>query len=157
MSQADVLDLAKFMHLATGGYSEVTLPYLQGKLYSKLDTNFASAKLPAETLQCNHDQWRQELKRTAYHEHIWRGLYFQGTGGNAQGLLHTYAQWKGLVINTAKSEIVHFNSKGDNVPVFTLGGARLACADSFRYLGMLLTKQRNPQATAEYMCAPFLA
>mmetsp|Transcript_418 Transcript_418/g.1002 ORF Transcript_418/g.1002 Transcript_418/m.1002 type:complete len:905 (+) Transcript_418:594-3308(+) len=40
--------------------------------------------------------------------------------------LHTYAQWKGLVINTAKSEIVHFNSKGDNVPVFTLGGARLA-------------------------------
>eukprot|EP00983_Pelagomonas_calceolata_P008664 282580-Pelagomonas_calceolata.AAC.1 len=30
--------------------------------------------------------------------------------------LHTYAQRKGLVINTAKFEIVHFNSKGDNVP-----------------------------------------
>eukprot|EP00983_Pelagomonas_calceolata_P029853 933997-Pelagomonas_calceolata.AAC.1 len=62
--------------------------------------------------------------------------------------LHTYAQRKGLVINAAKSEIVHFNSKGDNVPVFTLGGARLGCADSLRYLGMLFTKQRNPQATA---------
>eukprot|EP00983_Pelagomonas_calceolata_P023238 732356-Pelagomonas_calceolata.AAC.1 len=40
--------------------------------------------------------------------------------------LHTYAQRKGLVINAAKSEIVHFNSWGDNVPVSTLGGARLA-------------------------------
>eukprot|EP00983_Pelagomonas_calceolata_P020763 652295-Pelagomonas_calceolata.AAC.1 len=72
-------------------------------------------------------------------------------------LLHAYAQRKGLVINAVKFEIVHFNSRGNNVPVFTLGGARLACADSFRYLGMLFTKQRNPQATAECMCAPFLA
>eukprot|EP00983_Pelagomonas_calceolata_P001945 65792-Pelagomonas_calceolata.AAC.1 len=51
--------------------------------------------------------------------------------------LHAYAQRKELVINAAKSEIVHFNSKGDNVPVSTLGGACLARADSFRYLGML--------------------
>eukprot|EP00983_Pelagomonas_calceolata_P002857 94183-Pelagomonas_calceolata.AAC.1 len=50
---------------------------------------------------------------------------------------------------------MHFNSRGDNVPVYTLGGARLACADSFIYLGMLFTK-RNLQASAEYMCAPFL-
>eukprot|EP00983_Pelagomonas_calceolata_P050489 1141995-Pelagomonas_calceolata.AAC.2 len=71
--------------------------------------------------------------------------------------LHMYAQRKGLVINAAKSEIVHFNSRRNNVPVFTLGGARLACADSFRYLDMLFTKQRNLQASAEYMCAPFLA
>eukprot|EP00983_Pelagomonas_calceolata_P056383 1144573-Pelagomonas_calceolata.AAC.2 len=28
---------------------------------------------------------------------------------------------------------------------------------SFKYLGMLFTKQCNPQATAEHMCAPFLA
>eukprot|EP00983_Pelagomonas_calceolata_P074183 1152449-Pelagomonas_calceolata.AAC.2 len=28
---------------------------------------------------------------------------------------------------------------------------------SYRYLGMLFTKQRNPQATVEYVCAPFLA
>eukprot|EP00983_Pelagomonas_calceolata_P017736 557098-Pelagomonas_calceolata.AAC.1 len=71
--------------------------------------------------------------------------------------LHAYAQQKGLVINAAKSEIVHFNSRGDHVPVFTLGGARLARADSFRYLSMLFTNQRKLQATAEYMCAPFLA
>eukprot|EP00983_Pelagomonas_calceolata_P033800 1058968-Pelagomonas_calceolata.AAC.1 len=44
--------------------------------------------------------------------------------------LHTYAQRKGLVIIAAKSEIVHFDSRGDNVPVFMLGGAGLACADS---------------------------
>eukprot|EP00983_Pelagomonas_calceolata_P077634 1153943-Pelagomonas_calceolata.AAC.1 len=71
--------------------------------------------------------------------------------------LHTYAQQKGLVINAAKSEIVYFNSRGDNVPVYTLGGARLACADSSRYLGMLFTKQHNFQVTAEYICTPFLA
>eukprot|EP00983_Pelagomonas_calceolata_P033719 1056124-Pelagomonas_calceolata.AAC.1 len=62
--------------------------------------------------------------------------------------LHVYAQRRGLVTNVAKSEIVHFNSRGDNVPIFTLGGARLACADSFKYLGMLFTKQRNLQASA---------
>eukprot|EP00983_Pelagomonas_calceolata_P020074 633164-Pelagomonas_calceolata.AAC.1 len=71
--------------------------------------------------------------------------------------LHTYAQLKRLVINAAKSEIVHFDSGGDKMPVSTLGGAHLACADPFRYLGMLFTKHRNPQATAEYMCAPSLA
>eukprot|EP00983_Pelagomonas_calceolata_P004523 146832-Pelagomonas_calceolata.AAC.1 len=49
--------------------------------------------------------------------------------------LHAYAQRKGLVINAAKSKIVHFNYRGDNMPLFMLGGARLACADSFRYLG----------------------
>eukprot|EP00983_Pelagomonas_calceolata_P002905 95936-Pelagomonas_calceolata.AAC.1 len=54
--------------------------------------------------------------------------------------LHAYAQRKGLVIKAAKSEIVNSNCRGDNVPVFTLGGARLACADSYRYLGMPFTK-----------------
>eukprot|EP00983_Pelagomonas_calceolata_P016543 522380-Pelagomonas_calceolata.AAC.1 len=37
--------------------------------------------------------------------------------------LHTYAQRIGLVINAAQSKIVRFNSRGDHVPVFTLGGA----------------------------------
>eukprot|EP00983_Pelagomonas_calceolata_P100475 1158571-Pelagomonas_calceolata.AAC.9 len=55
--------------------------------------------------------------------------------------LHVHAQWKRLVSNVAWSEIVHFNSRGDNVPVFTLGGARLVCVDFF----------------AEHMCAPFVA
>eukprot|EP00983_Pelagomonas_calceolata_P022220 698782-Pelagomonas_calceolata.AAC.1 len=34
--------------------------------------------------------------------------------------LHAYAQRKELVINADKSEIVHLNSSGNNVPVFTL-------------------------------------
>eukprot|EP00983_Pelagomonas_calceolata_P079258 1154587-Pelagomonas_calceolata.AAC.2 len=68
-----------------------------------------------------------------------------------------YAQQKGLMIKATKSEVVHFNSRGDDVPVVMLGGARLACEDSSRYLSMLFTKQCNLQATAEYMCAPFLA
>eukprot|EP00983_Pelagomonas_calceolata_P125799 1161238-Pelagomonas_calceolata.AAC.5 len=55
--------------------------------------------------------------------------------------LQTYAQQEGLVINDAKSEIFHCNSRGDNVPVFTLGGAPLACEDSCRYLGMLRIRQ----------------
>eukprot|EP00983_Pelagomonas_calceolata_P090390 1157414-Pelagomonas_calceolata.AAC.6 len=72
--------------------------------------------------------------------------------------VHVHAQRKGLVINVAnlKSEVVHINSRGDDLPVFTLGGARVACADCCRHLGMLFTKQRNLQASAEYMCAPFL-
>ena len=36
--------------------------------------------------------------------------------------LSGYAQRKGLLVNAAKSEVVHFNSMGDNVPVFKLGG-----------------------------------
>eukprot|EP00983_Pelagomonas_calceolata_P042826 1138672-Pelagomonas_calceolata.AAC.1 len=70
--------------------------------------------------------------------------------------LHVYAQQKGLVINAAKSEIVYSNSRGDYVPVFTLGGACLMRADSFRYLDMLFTKQHFFQAT-EHICVPFLA
>eukprot|EP00983_Pelagomonas_calceolata_P125477 1161214-Pelagomonas_calceolata.AAC.3 len=46
---------------------------------------------------------------------------------------------------------------GNCVPALTLGGARLDCAESFNYSGMLFTKQRNPQATAEHMRAPLLA
>eukprot|EP00983_Pelagomonas_calceolata_P080972 1155364-Pelagomonas_calceolata.AAC.7 len=80
------------------------------------------------------------------------GSFFKSTSGASK-----FISGKDMVKNAAKSEIVHFNSRCDNVPVFTSGGVRLACADSFRYLGMLFTKQRNPQATAEYTCAPFLA
>ena len=28
-----------------------------------------------------------------------------------------------LIVNTSKSEVVHFNSAGENVPVFDVGGA----------------------------------
>eukprot|EP00983_Pelagomonas_calceolata_P055191 1144027-Pelagomonas_calceolata.AAC.3 len=39
--------------------------------------------------------------------------------------LHVYAQRKGLVMNAAKSETVHFNLRSDSVPVINIGGARL--------------------------------
>eukprot|EP00983_Pelagomonas_calceolata_P116464 1160307-Pelagomonas_calceolata.AAC.8 len=44
--------------------------------------------------------------------------------------LHGYAQRKGLTINVVKSELVHFHSKGNNVPIFLLGGAQLVRAES---------------------------
>jgi len=51
--------------------------------------------------------------------------------------LDRYARRKGLTINTAKSEVVHFNSHGLNVPAFSVGGAPLVSKDSFKYLGMV--------------------
>jgi len=46
--------------------------------------------------------------------------------------LSGYALRKGLIVNTSKSEVVHFNSRGTNVPVFTLGGPHLANKDLTR-------------------------
>eukprot|EP00983_Pelagomonas_calceolata_P126557 1161318-Pelagomonas_calceolata.AAC.1 len=40
--------------------------------------------------------------------------------------LHAYAQLKGLVINVAKYVIMRNNSRGNNVPAFTQGGAHCA-------------------------------
>eukprot|EP00983_Pelagomonas_calceolata_P020936 657886-Pelagomonas_calceolata.AAC.1 len=40
--------------------------------------------------------------------------------------LHVYAQRKHLVINTAKSEVVHFNSSESDLLVFRIGGVPLA-------------------------------
>ncbi len=45
--------------------------------------------------------------------------------------LSAYALRKGLIVNTSKSEVVHFNSRRTRVPVFTLGGLQLANKDSF--------------------------
>ena len=39
--------------------------------------------------------------------------------------LAVYARNKHLIVNTSKSEVVHFNSAGENVPVFDVGGATL--------------------------------
>ncbi len=45
--------------------------------------------------------------------------------------LVVYARSKHLTINTAKSEVVHFNSKrGAHVPTFMSAGAALKCSDS---------------------------
>jgi len=48
-----------------------------------------------------------------------------------------HARRKGLIINTAKSEVVLFNSHGFNVSAFSVGGAPLANKDFFKYLGMV--------------------
>ncbi len=49
--------------------------------------------------------------------------------------LDEYAKRKRSTINIVKSEVVHFNSHGFNVPTFSVGGATLANKDSFKYLG----------------------
>jgi len=36
-----------------------------------------------------------------------------------------YARNKHIIVNTSKSEVVHFSSAGENVPVFDVGGATL--------------------------------
>ena len=38
--------------------------------------------------------------------------------------LAVYVRDKHLIVNTSKSEVVHFNSAGENVPVFDVGGDR---------------------------------
>jgi len=55
--------------------------------------------------------------------------------------LRTYAEKKGLTVNTAKSEVVHFNSKSVSplqIP-FTYNGVHMVLPekDRFKYLGML--------------------
>jgi len=47
--------------------------------------------------------------------------------------LKIYARFKHLTIKTAKSEVVHFNSKrGAQVPTFMLAGAALKFSESFK-------------------------
>jgi len=58
--------------------------------------------------------------------------------------LVVYACSKHLTINTATSEVVHFNSKcGAQVPSFMLAGAALKCSDLFKYLGMTYHRTLN--------------
>lgn len=72
--------------------------------------------------------------------------------------LSEYAPAKHLVINAAKSEVVHFNTNANSrVPTFRLGSHALACKDSFRYLGMLFTRRLNMSASADHAVQPFMA
>ncbi len=71
--------------------------------------------------------------------------------------LSAYALRKGLIVNTSKSEVVHFNSQRTRVPVFTLGKSQLANKDYFKYLGIIFTKTHNMAAAAEHMLTPFMA
>ncbi len=71
--------------------------------------------------------------------------------------LNEYARSKGFTINTAMSEVVHFNSPGFNVPAFSVGGAPLASKDSFKYLSMVFYGTHNMSKSAEHMLGPFMA
>ncbi len=64
---------------------------------------------------------------------------------------------RGLTINTPKSEVVHFNSHGLNVPAFSAGGAQLANKDSIKYIGMVNYRTHNIGKSAEHTLGPFMA
>jgi exonuclease III len=70
--------------------------------------------------------------------------------------LDVYARKKHLIINTAKSEVVHFNSLGSNLPVFKIGSDTLAHKDSFKYLGMMFYRTLNMAKSAENACRAML-
>jgi len=73
--------------------------------------------------------------------------------------LRTYAEKKGLTVNTAKSEVVHFNSKSVS-PLqnpFTYDGVVLPEKDRFKYLGMLLDRRMNPKIAEEHAVRPYMA
>jgi hypothetical protein len=71
--------------------------------------------------------------------------------------LHAYAQRKHLIINTAKSEVVHFNSSGSDLPVFRVGGVPLAHKESVKYLGMMFHKRMSMTKSSEHAAGPFMA
>ena len=71
--------------------------------------------------------------------------------------LAVYARNKHLIINTSKSNVVHFNSAGEQVPVFDVGGATLHHGDSLRFLGMVFYRTLNMAKSAEHATRPFLA
>ena len=73
--------------------------------------------------------------------------------------LRTYAEKKGLTVNTAKPEVVHFNSKFAS-PLqnpFTYDGVVLPEKDRFKYLGMLLDRRMNPKIAEEHAVRPYMA
>ena len=93
--------------------------------------------------------------------------YLQPISVNLQLLTHVllltrfrkYAEKKGLTVNTAKSEVVHFNSKSVS-PLqnpFTYDGVVLPEKDRFEYLGMLLDRRMNPKIAEEHAVRPYMA
>ena len=72
--------------------------------------------------------------------------------------LRAYADRKGLIVNTAKSEVVHFNSRsGSSLPIFTFDGVPLPQKDQFKYLGMLADKHLNLKVAEEHAVRPYMA
>jgi len=65
--------------------------------------------------------------------------------------LYVYAKRKHLIIIiTAKSEVVHFNSFGPNVPVLHVGGVPLVHKECFKYLGMMFHKRMSMAKSSEH-------
>ena len=71
--------------------------------------------------------------------------------------LAVYTRNKHLIVNTSESEVVHFNSAGETVFVFDVGGATLHHKDSVRYLGMVFYRALNMTKSTEHASCPFLA
>eukprot|EP00983_Pelagomonas_calceolata_P011417 368002-Pelagomonas_calceolata.AAC.1 len=63
--------------------------------------------------------------------------------------LDVYARKKHIIINTVKSEVVHFIYIGNNLPAYTIGSDTLAHKDSFKYLGMMFYRTLNMAESAE--------
>jgi hypothetical protein len=71
--------------------------------------------------------------------------------------LAVYVRNKHLIVNNSKSEAVHFNSAGENVPVYDVSGATLHQKVSLRYLGIIFYRTLNMAKSAEHASRPFLA
>eukprot|EP00983_Pelagomonas_calceolata_P017366 544751-Pelagomonas_calceolata.AAC.1 len=71
--------------------------------------------------------------------------------------LYAFAQRKHLVISTAKSEVVHFDFSGSDLPVFRIGGMPLAHKESFKYLGMMFHKCMSMVKSSKHATSPFMA
>lgn len=72
--------------------------------------------------------------------------------------LRGFAGRKGLVVNTAKSEVLHLNSRsGSSTPTFLYGEAVLPHQDQFKYLGMLVDKNMNLKVAEEHAVRPYMA
>ena len=89
------------------------------------------------------------------------GLNTINDPGEMQTMLNKLCKYaeKGLTVNTAKSEVVHFYSKSVS-PLqypFTYDGVVLPEKDRFKYLGMLLDRRMNPKIAEEHAVRPYMA
>eukprot|EP00983_Pelagomonas_calceolata_P020270 639910-Pelagomonas_calceolata.AAC.1 len=64
-------------------------------------------------------------------------------------LLYVYVRKKRLIINNVKSEVMHFNSEGSNLPICTIGNGTLAHKDSFKYLGIMFCRALSMAKSAK--------
>lgn len=127
-------------------------PLLFSLYLSDIDDAFRAytgAVTGTETLRVTHLLFADDLALTANH-----------TGHLQQMLdsLHRYSMRKGLVVNTLKTQVVHFNtcptSKVDDV---SFNGSRLEPQDCFKYLGMLFDKRMNLTNALTHASRPFAA